>query len=931
MVFKLLNMKTAQIEEKPQILFVNFPKNIVFSLKKLLDHKLDGCDLQPEELDSDFVFKNYHKIVVLVQHSDLSFLKKIQKPLSLYQHRLVFVFPHLPNYQVLSSQAENTLFYEAWHKALLVQQETRRLIFQFFPIAQVVFFEGLTPALARHSPSLFSLSLIGVKMGVIYSLVEDHISIIDEHSFVVSLCKQIERPNQKINVLFRSSPISHTLFSKRLVVYHRALWQKELTVTQVALKTSENLEFSAAVCPIATELDELAKKLTRDGTILSFIKNSQSQELAADKTQDGGDKKSEFSTKLSSLFGVKRKNQQSAYFDKIVKVEKKERKRNLRRRFFFLGGVASGLVAVVLVILGASFYFFYQGLYKQTVDVAQEVLQNQTVNGDRLSGLEEQKTVVLTQTQKLQSLISHPVFDQASLVGLLIDNLGKHQSALMEYQQVKQSFYHQFFGQTPEVSKELFSSIGKKQQDLVSLKNEIYKNTSKLKEFEDKNAEYELNNKKAEQSLAIYSLFEPNLESILGFDGQKSYAFVIQDSNELRPTGGFIEVILLLKVKDGRMVSYQFLSSKQIDQMLLGVVTPPLEITEYLGEKEWYFHDSNWDGDFSASAKAMQWFIEKSLEEPLDGVFALSTSGLSELLAIFPSVKPVGYDEVGEFDLPASLAFYAKKEASGSSGYVQALVSSLFETVFAAQQEQLDEFLSVFVEQLTYGEIKMYFKDPLPQQLVVKAGWAGLIGQPQCLTQFAESACLADAVYQLETNVGVNKVNLDVNTTVKDEVELGENIVKRTRKVSWRNVSTSDLWPMGSYKAYMRFYLPENAFLDQLMLNKQELSSDRFKVFFEHNRMVVAFLLEVLPQTSADLELKYHLNYKFDEKASYVFVDQDQPGKNLDYQGLRLLYPATFSITRLTTKGTIEDGEVTYAFSPTQPRVMGVEFAKKVL
>ena len=110
---------------------------------------------------------------------------------------------------------------------------------------------------------------------------------------------------------------------------------------------------------------------------------------------------------------------------------------------------------------------------------------------------------------------------------------------------------------------------------------------------------------------------------LIGQDQKRTYLVLLQNNNELRPTGGFIGSFAFLTFDKGKFVDFEVQDVYWADGQLKGHVEPPSELKKYLGEANWYLRDSNWDPDFPTSAVKAQWFLEKETGRVVDGEWGL--------------------------------------------------------------------------------------------------------------------------------------------------------------------------------------------------------------------------------------------------------------------------------------------------------------------
>ena len=105
----------------------------------------------------------------------------------------------------------------------------------------------------------------------------------------------------------------------------------------------------------------------------------------------------------------------------------------------------------------------------------------------------------------------------------------------------------------------------------------------------------QVNLKKALQIKSFSAAFKPLiLES-----GRVNVLILIQDSSELRPTGGFLTDAALLSFENASLVDQQVFDIGELEKRIYGQKQASWDIKELLGEDNLYLHDSNWQADFA--------------------------------------------------------------------------------------------------------------------------------------------------------------------------------------------------------------------------------------------------------------------------------------------------------------------------------------------
>jgi hypothetical protein len=157
-------------------------------------------------------------------------------------------------------------------------------------------------------------------------------------------------------------------------------------------------------------------------------------------------------------------------------------------------------------------------------------------------------------------------------------------------------------------------------------------------------------------------------------------------------------------------------------------------------------------------------------------------------------------------------------------------------------------------------------------------GWSGSIVEPNCPDQFAKNDCFIDSLYQVEANVGINKVNPFIQRKIVDHIDLAKTEINHRRTVTYRNQAKIDSWPQGQYRAYVKFYLSKASLQPELFINGIKVSPDQVVNYIEQGRVVVGALILVPRNQTLTLELKYRQPIVTKLPFSYFFFNQKQSG-----------------------------------------------------
>lgn len=316
---------------------------------------------------------------------------------------------------------------------------------------------------------------------------------------------------------------------------------------------------------------------------------------------------------------------------------------------------------------------------------------------------------------------------------------------------------------------------------------------------------------------------------IAGFRKKQTYLVLLQNSMELRPTGGFIGSIMLLTFVDGKVESLEVEDVYTADGQLKGHVDPPRPIREILGSEHWYLRDSNWDPQFTVSGEKAKWFYEKEMNKSVDGVIALSLPLVTNLLKVTGSVELLDFNErISESNFFAKSLLYTEvgffPGSTKKKDFLGSLTQSLLTRITTDRSVSPGLLLSAFEEGIESRDIQFYFSDPELERLVTQWGWHGGVALDYCQSVIVNVRCVGDGVSIVDANLGVNKANFFVTREAGSDIVIDENgDISHTLTLNIRNAASSSEASDWSYVSYIRFLVPYDAQVQTVLLDGGEV------------------------------------------------------------------------------------------------------------
>lgn len=137
----------------------------------------------------------------------------------------------------------------------------------------------------------------------------------------------------------------------------------------------------------------------------------------------------------------------------------------------------------------------------------------------------------------------------------------------------------------------------------------------------------------------------PNLSTLLGVHGPQHYLLVIQNSDELRATGGFISAISLITLDKSRLGALEFADSYTLFNPKNHYPPPPQPLAQFMGIPYLLFRDANWSPDFPTTARLLQSIYHQETGVAVHGIITIDLRAVELLI---DALEPLTLPDVAE-------------------------------------------------------------------------------------------------------------------------------------------------------------------------------------------------------------------------------------------------------------------------------------------
>lgn len=806
------------------------------------------------------------------------------------------------------------------------------------------------------------------------------ISFISLDDFVTQIASLIFVPKKQVSSLITGKAVNSISFISLVKKLYDAYHNTNLEIVQDKISKSQSIPFSVQEKQIQTDIRTIAtylvKKLpaptkkeevsvkvpfpqpvletvpiqkqtfteeipinliTPEPIGVQQVESKSQQQPAVEPEIKPALEEVDLNKEIQRIFKDTRTEQKVERVEKIVKSTKTITKKSKRKTKLFYGGLLAIGMAVGMIVLAFTYLVSGSILKKQIISFLTETATTQSLATSPGVSLIKTADFVNSQTELYSQIIELAVIAQNSVLVNLTKGFVELPEVLLRADEASKNLVINILtgtiGNTGELTEILTQSVSEAYEKL-SLIQATLEQIDLGENSEKQQTVIEQIGKEIQDiryGLEIHQELQQILPEMVGIHEKRTYALLLQNNQELRPTGGFIQAIALLNFDKGSLVSYQVYSVYELDKKLPGQVVPPDEIKLHLGETNWFLRDSNWDPDFSRTSKQVTWFLEKALGVQVDGVISLNVFSLEDLLkAVGPIDLPEYNEVITDKNIEERMEFHSEVVLVDSPEAVDYSVKILSETLAALsalKEENVQTLLSGLNNSLETKQTQIYSRFESEQSILQTLGWAGVLTQPSCPSRLSVVDCLVDTMTQVEANIGINKANYYLERSINHKISVSKTEAQHVRTIVFNNKAQSNSWPKGTYKTYLRFYVNSNSKIEKVLINGSELTINQIFQTQENGFDVVGVRVDVPIQKQITVELVYSTPLSTNEAFSYVFYNRKQSGLDDDPFSVSITHTPDIKPVLIAPSATISGNTITFStLSLDDASLFGVQF-----
>ncbi len=397
-------------------------------------------------------------------------------------------------------------------------------------------------------------------------------------------------------------------------------------------------------------------------------------------------------------------------------------------------------------------------------------------------------------------------------------------------------------------------------------------------------SEYKLQLQEADNLMAKLTPLTKLLPALGGYPNESNFLILLQNNDELRPTGGFIGVYGLAKTRNGEIISLSTNDSYHLDMPAVDKwkKEPPVPLKKYLKVENWYLRDANWVPDWPLAAqKINEIYTGESLAigQPAPdfaGIIAINPDFIIDLLRLVGpiNVKGENYTADNFQELLQYNVEIAYKDRNISSwdrkDVINELLAELQTRLFNLPTNDWGALFAIIDKNTAAKNIQLYFSNSDLENLAKKIGASGEV-----------KASDSDYLMIVDANLAAFKSDAVVKKKIAYDISQHNGNATASVTLNYRHEGDFN-WRTTRYRSYTRIYVPYGSHL--ATYSGLDKDTADWSVLDDPilNKTIFGFFLTVEPGTEREITVHYTLPDTINNQLTsntYNLLVQKQSGR----------------------------------------------------
>jgi len=360
---------------------------------------------------------------------------------------------------------------------------------------------------------------------------------------------------------------------------------------------------------------------------------------------------------------------------------------------------------------------------------------------------------------------------------------------------------------------------------------------------------------------------------------------IFQNNAEIRPTGGFIGSFGVVDTNYFKITNYLIDSNiYKRDNFFTtdsNIYAKEKALFDFIPEGKLAMRDSNWDPDFSISARQISWFYEQEGGSKVNNVIAVNSNFFKKLLSIIGPIKLVKYDITINSDnfnelLQEEIEInYFKENENQALDEPKTILKEMTPIILSRikNMKYWSGLYTLMYDSLKNKDIMLFSFNKNLEEEILKKNYGGQI--------YNESN---DYLMINNANLGGTKSSIYIEENVNYQTSKKEENILSSLEI----IKSHTEKKYGKYnKDFTRIYTPKNITLLDVKINNNSILNE-VETNEENNKNVIKFYNITEPGETIKIEINYLLPKNINE-TNYKLNIQKQSGSNVKNLKVELL------------------------------------------
>ncbi|MBN1303146.1 MAG: DUF4012 domain-containing protein [Anaerolineales bacterium] len=252
-------------------------------------------------------------------------------------------------------------------------------------------------------------------------------------------------------------------------------------------------------------------------------------------------------------------------------------------------------------------------------------------------------------------------------------------------------------------------------------------------------------------------------------DGPKTYLILIQNEDELRPTGGFITAVGKVVVANGQIINWEVSDAYEVDSIGEFYPPSPWQMNHYMNIQTMVFRDSNWFPDYPRAVRWAEYLYAYRYAHSVDGVIAIDQHVLVSILSV---TGPVYVSEIGQTVTAENIRETMRSQKIPPpeeerdpdwhrKQFMNPTAKAIINRLLSGKDLSWEQVIKTMFTEMNQRHILVQLDDPELSEVLADRGWDGAIRYKG-----------GDFLLTIDTNIGYNKTNAVINSWLDYDVDL---------------------------------------------------------------------------------------------------------------------------------------------------------------